>query len=103
MSIWQQNVNVIIFTCFRLNYLHFLSKQNRSITVHCFRMYPVVIANGRSLQSDAVINGYHIPKGVSANKFAALCIMHNGMALFLMFITISDTCHFSTFGHVERS
>ncbi|TMW40880.1 hypothetical protein DOY81_014040 [Sarcophaga bullata] len=26
-------------------------------------MYPVVIANGRSLQSDAVINNYHIPKG----------------------------------------
>lgn len=30
-----------------------------------YRMYPVVIANGRSLQSDAIINGYHIPKGVS--------------------------------------
>lgn len=29
------------------------------------RMYPVVIANGRSLQTDAVIAGYHIPKGVS--------------------------------------
>ncbi|XP_037891543.1 probable cytochrome P450 49a1 isoform X2 [Glossina fuscipes] len=27
------------------------------------RMYPVVIANGRSLQSDAVINNYCIPKG----------------------------------------
>uniref|UniRef100_A0A1B0G778 Cytochrome P450 n=1 Tax=Glossina morsitans morsitans TaxID=37546 RepID=A0A1B0G778_GLOMM len=29
------------------------------------RMYPVVIANGRSLQSDAVINNYNIPKGVA--------------------------------------
>uniref|UniRef100_A0A1A9VGK8 Cytochrome P450 n=1 Tax=Glossina austeni TaxID=7395 RepID=A0A1A9VGK8_GLOAU len=29
------------------------------------RMYPVVIANGRSLQSDAVINNYYIPKGVA--------------------------------------
>lgn len=28
-------------------------------------MYPVVIGNGRSLQTDAVIGGYHIPKGVS--------------------------------------
>lgn len=27
-------------------------------------MYPVVIGNGRSLQSDAIIGGYHIPKGV---------------------------------------
>jgi len=30
-----------------------------------YSMRPVVIANGRSLQSDAVINGYHVPKGVS--------------------------------------
>ncbi|KAJ9592119.1 hypothetical protein L9F63_001347 [Diploptera punctata] len=28
------------------------------------RMYPVIIGNGRSLQSDAVVGGYHIPKGV---------------------------------------
>lgn len=27
-------------------------------------MYPVVIGNGRSLQSDAEIFGYKIPKGV---------------------------------------
>lgn len=26
-------------------------------------MYPVVIGNGRNLQSDAVIAGYHVPKG----------------------------------------
>lgn len=26
-------------------------------------MYPVVIGNGRNLQSDAVINGFHVPKG----------------------------------------
>lgn len=32
------------------------------------RMYPVVIGNGRSLQSDAVIGGYHIPKGVRETK-----------------------------------
>lgn len=29
-----------------------------------FRMYPVVIGNGRNLQSDAVISGYNVPKGV---------------------------------------
>ncbi|KAL1502174.1 hypothetical protein ABEB36_007357 [Hypothenemus hampei] len=27
------------------------------------RMYPVIIGNGRSLQSDAVLAGYHVPKG----------------------------------------
>jgi cytochrome P450 family 49 subfamily A len=27
-------------------------------------MYPVIIGNGRSLQSDTVIGGYRIPKGV---------------------------------------
>lgn len=27
-------------------------------------MYPVVIGNGRNLQSDAVISGYNVPKGV---------------------------------------
>lgn len=26
-------------------------------------MYPVVIGNGRNLQSDAIINGFHVPKG----------------------------------------
>ncbi|KAM7343730.1 cytochrome P450 49a1 isoform 1-T1 [Cochliomyia hominivorax] len=35
----------------------------RACVKETLRMYPVVIANGRSLQSDAVINGYHIPKG----------------------------------------
>ena len=30
----------------------------------CFRMYPVIIGNGRSLQADTVIGGYRIPKGV---------------------------------------
>lgn len=28
------------------------------------RMYPVIIGNGRSLQTDTVIGGYHVPKGV---------------------------------------
>lgn len=31
-------------------------------------MYPVVIGNGRCLQSDAVVAGYHVPKGVSDYK-----------------------------------
>lgn len=28
------------------------------------RMYPVIIGNGRSLTSDAIISGYRVPKGV---------------------------------------
>ncbi|KAL9699090.1 hypothetical protein quinque_002531 [Culex quinquefasciatus] len=35
----------------------------RACIKETLRMYPVVIGNGRSLQSDAVIGGYHIPKG----------------------------------------
>lgn len=31
-------------------------------------MYPVVIGNGRNLQSDAIINGFHVPKGVSSSS-----------------------------------
>ncbi|XP_075168655.1 cytochrome P450 49a1 [Haematobia irritans] len=37
----------------------------RACVKETLRMYPVVIANGRSLQSDAIINGYHIPKGTN--------------------------------------
>ncbi|KAH8394653.1 hypothetical protein KR222_000876 [Zaprionus bogoriensis] len=35
----------------------------RACVKETLRMRPVVIANGRSLQSDAVISGYHVPKG----------------------------------------
>ncbi|XP_017465203.1 PREDICTED: probable cytochrome P450 49a1 [Rhagoletis zephyria] len=35
----------------------------RACIKETLRMYPVVIANGRSLQTDAIIAGYHIPKG----------------------------------------
>ncbi|XP_030388533.1 probable cytochrome P450 49a1 [Scaptodrosophila lebanonensis] len=35
----------------------------RACVKETLRMRPVVIANGRSLQKDAVINGYHVPKG----------------------------------------
>ncbi|ETN58108.1 Cyp49a1 [Anopheles darlingi] len=35
----------------------------RACIKETLRMYPVVIGNGRSLQTDAVIGGYHIPKG----------------------------------------
>ncbi len=37
----------------------------RACIREALRMYPVVIGNGRILQSDAVISGYKIPKGVS--------------------------------------
>lgn len=35
-------------------------------------MYPVVIGNGRNLQSDAIINGYHVPKGVCPKETCAI-------------------------------
>uniref|UniRef100_A0A182LWL8 Cytochrome P450 n=1 Tax=Anopheles culicifacies TaxID=139723 RepID=A0A182LWL8_9DIPT len=35
----------------------------RACIKETLRMYPVVIGNGRSLQTDAIIGGYHIPKG----------------------------------------
>jgi cytochrome P450 len=39
------------------------------------RMYPVVLGNGRNLQSDAVICGYNVPKGVSiaSDAFSISC------------------------------
>lgn len=36
----------------------------RACIKETLRLYPVVIGNGRNLQSDAVIGGYHVPKGV---------------------------------------
>lgn len=35
-------------------------------------MYSTVIGNGRTLQEDDVICGYHIPKGVSTQKYIPL-------------------------------
>jgi len=35
-----------------------------TLFILCFRMYPVIIGNGRSLQADTDIGGYRIPKGV---------------------------------------
>jgi cytochrome P450 len=36
----------------------------RACIKETLRMYPVVLGNGRNLQSDAVICGYRVPKGV---------------------------------------
>lgn len=38
------------------------------------RMYPVVLGNGRNLQSDAVICGFNVPKGVSTTSERRLSI-----------------------------
>ena len=35
-----------------------------TLFVFCFRMFPVIIGNGRSLQADTIIGGFRIPKGV---------------------------------------
>lgn len=40
----------------------------RACIKETLRMYPVVLGNGRSLQSDTVICGYQVPKGVKQNK-----------------------------------
>lgn len=46
----------------------------RACIKETLRMYPVVLGNGRSLQSDAVICGYNVPKGVNeAEKFICEC------------------------------
>lgn len=44
------------------------------------RMFPVVLGNGRSLQSDAVIAGYNVPKGVS---FIIFSLMRTGNSISL--------------------
>lgn len=35
-------------------------------------MYPVVIGNGRSMTTDTIIGGYHVPKGVSGGALALI-------------------------------
>lgn len=52
--------------------LSIVCKSKRFISFIHFRLYPVVIGNGRNLQSDAVISGFHVPKGVSQ----AVCLRH---------------------------
>jgi cytochrome P450 len=50
----------------------------RACIKETLRMYPVVLGNGRSLQSDAVICGYNVPKGVNeAEKFVERVHMKN--------------------------
>lgn len=46
------------------------------------RMYPVVLGNGRSLQSDAVIAGYNVPKGVN-NFFVFHVSFRTGNLIFI--------------------
>ncbi|KAJ8967411.1 hypothetical protein NQ314_002918 [Rhamnusium bicolor] len=41
----------------------------RACIKETLRMYPVIIGNGRSLQSDAILAGYKVPKGVNFNIF----------------------------------
>ena len=35
--------------------------------VFFFRIKPVILGNGRCIQTDAVISGYEVPKGVRSN------------------------------------
>lgn len=60
------------------------------------RMYPVVLGNGRSLQSDAVIGGYNVPKGVSA-------FFHPRNAISRQFLSpFTDSCDLSALRAVEQ-
>lgn len=62
------------------------------------RMYPVVLGNGRSLQSDAVIGGYNVPKGVSVNSHP-----RTPDATFTeTFSPFTDSCDFSALRAVEQ-
>ena len=54
----EKNSKITASTLEQLPYLKACIKET-------LRMYPVVLGNGRSLQSDAVIAGYNVPKGVS--------------------------------------
>ncbi|XP_047121731.1 probable cytochrome P450 301a1, mitochondrial, partial [Schistocerca piceifrons] len=47
-------------TSSHLDQMHYL----RAFIKEVFRMYSTVIGNGRTLQQDTIIGGYHIPKGV---------------------------------------
>jgi cytochrome P450 family 49 subfamily A len=58
----QNDSKVEVATLDKLPYLKACIKET-------LRMYPVIIGNGRSLQSDTVIAGYEVPKGVGVPKF----------------------------------
>lgn len=58
-------------------------------------MKPVVIANGRNLQADAVINGYHVPKGVSGRG----CHHRNFFTLFVS-LSLSFLCRHTSSFHI---
>jgi len=64
-----------------------------------YSMRPVVIANGRSLQSDAVINGYHVPKGVSFFRKTSDLLCWHSTAIF----SFSDARYLPPFGCFKRS
>ena len=46
----------------RLSYL-------KAFTKETFRMFPVAPGNGRTLDQDIVLSGYHVPAGVSLYSF----------------------------------
>ena len=57
-ALGEKNSRITASTLEQLPYLKACIKET-------LRMYPVVLGNGRSLQSDAVIAGYNVPKGVN--------------------------------------
>lgn len=76
-----------------------LSLHSLSLSLRC-SMRPVVIANGRNLQSDAVINGYHVPKGVSGcGEISLSAILTFHFSLFMH--CRLDTRHLPTSGCIQ--
>lgn len=68
------------------------------------RMYPVVLGNGRSLQSDAVISGYNVPKGVSAVVVVDVhqSSSHDRKFKFDFVLPLADSCDFPALRAVEQ-
>lgn len=108
---WFKN-NLLYFSFFLL-FFCFCSPTPLSIhptpTPHN-RMYPVVIANGRSLQSDAVIKGYHVPKGVSGlvarldlNNLITINYYKKTSTSILFSFFPPDSCHLPPLGRIKRS
>lgn len=63
-------------------------------------MYPVVLGNGRSLQSDAVISGYNVPKGVSVVVHQS-SLRHRKFKFNFAF-PFADSCDFSPLRSIEQ-
>ena len=49
----------------------------RAVLKESFRLNPVSIGTGRKLAEDAILSGYHVPKGVRYYSFLFFSIMYH--------------------------